>query len=314
VANGKIAFVFPGQGSQHVGMGKDLCQQFTVAKKIFAEADDALGFSLSKLCFDGPDVELKRTENTQPAILTASIAAVRVLEAETPLRAHLVAGHSLGEYTALVYAGAFEFADAVRIVRQRGGFMQEAVPQGEGAMAVILGLAMDQVRGLCREASAGQVVAPANDNGSGQIVIAGTRDAVARAASLAKEHGAKRVLEIPVSAPFHCELMRPAAERLRDALAAVTVHPLTVGVVTNVEAQVNQDAARVKQLLTDQAVLPVRWEETVRTLERLGCRRVLEVGPGKVLTGLVKRISSSLFAENFGAVADLARIKREPIQ
>jgi [acyl-carrier-protein] S-malonyltransferase len=295
-------------------MGKDLCEQFSAAKKVFAEADDALGFPLSKLCFDGPDVELKRTEHTQPAILTVSIAAVRVLEAETPLRAQLVAGHSLGEYTALVYAGAFEFADALRIVRQRGRFMQEAVPQGEGAMAVILGLTMDEVRNLCREASAGEVVAPANDNGGGQIVIAGTRDAVARTASLAKEHGAKRVLDIPVSAPFHCELMRPAAERLRDALAAVTVRPLTVGVVTNVEAQVNQDASRVKSLLTDQAVLPVRWEETVRTLERLGCRRVLEVGPGKVLTGLVKRISSSLFAENFGAAADLGRIKREPIQ
>jgi [acyl-carrier-protein] S-malonyltransferase len=295
-------------------MGKDLCEQFTVAQKVFAEADDALGFPLSQFCFDGPDVELKRTEYTQPAILTASIAAVRVLEAETPLRAQLVAGHSLGEYTALVYAGAFEFADAVRIVRQRGRFMQEAVPQGEGAMAVILGLAMDKVQNLCREASAGEIVAPANDNGGGQIVIAGTRDAVGRAASLAKEHGAKRVLDIPVSAPFHCELMRPAAERLRDALAGVRVRPVNVGVVTNVEAQVNQDASRVKSLLTDQAVLPVRWEETVRTLERLGCRRVLEVGPGKVLTGLVKRISSSLFAENFGAAADLGRIKREPIQ
>jgi [acyl-carrier-protein] S-malonyltransferase len=311
VANGKTAFVFPGQGSQYVGMGKDLCEQFTVAKRIFAEADEALGFALSKLCFDGPDVELKRTENTQPAILAVSIAAVRVLEAETPLRAHLVAGHSLGEYTALIYAGAFEFADAVKVVRQRGRFMQEAVPQGEGAMAVVLGLAMDAVRDLCREASAGEIVAPANYNGGGQIVIAGTRSAVARAASLAKDKGAKRVLDIPVSAPFHCELMRPAAERLREVLAPVTVHPLTVGVITNVEAQVNQDISRVKSLLTDQAVLPVRWEETVRTLERLGCRRVLEVGPGKVLTGLVKRISASMLADSFGAAADLHGVVRE---
>jgi [acyl-carrier-protein] S-malonyltransferase len=308
-----LAFVFPGQGSQYIGMGKDLCDQFDAAKRIFAEADDALGLALSKLCFDGPEVDLIRTENTQPAILTASIAALRVLEAETPLRAELVAGHSLGEYSALVCAGALNFAAAVKVVRQRGRFMQEAVPSGAGAMAVVLGLAMEKVQELCAQASSGEVVAAANDNGGGQIAIAGTKNAVARAAALAKDHGARRVLDIPVSAPFHCELMRPAAERLNEALASVDVHPLAVGVVTNVEAEVNQDAERVKSLLIEQAVRPVRWRESVQKLELLGCRRVLEVGPGKVLTGLIKRISPALVTGNFGATADLARVAGEPI-
>jgi [acyl-carrier-protein] S-malonyltransferase len=292
-------------------MGKDLCQQFVAAKRTFAEADDAIGYSLSRLCFEGPELELKRTENTQPAILTASIAALRVLESEMPLRADFVAGHSLGEYSALVCAGALSFADAVKIVRQRGRFMQEAVPDGEGAMAVILGLDMDKVRSLCAEASAGEVVAPANDNGGGQIVIAGSKNAVARAVTLAKERGAKRALDLPVSAPFHCELMRPAAERLEAVLASVVVHSLSVGVVTNVEAEVNRDAGRVKWLLTEQAVRPVRWEESVRKLELLGCRRVLEVGPGKVLTGLIKRISAALVTENLATADDLAKMHRE---
>jgi [acyl-carrier-protein] S-malonyltransferase len=311
VATGKVAFVFPGQGSQYVGMGKDLCERFVAAKRIFAEADDALGYSLSKLCFNGPDLELKRTENTQPAILTASIAALRVLESETPLRADFVAGHSLGEYSALVCAAAFSFVDAVKIVGQRGRFMQEAVPAGEGGMAVILGLDMDEARSLCAEASRGEVVAPANFNGGGQIVIAGAKRAVARATVLAKERGAKRVLDLPVSAPFHCELMRPAAERLTQALASIVVNSLSVGVVTNVEAEVNQDAGRVKSLLTEQAVRPVRWEESVRKLAALGCQRVLEIGPGKVLSGLIKRISSSLDTENFESPQDLARVRGE---
>jgi [acyl-carrier-protein] S-malonyltransferase len=313
VANDKVAFVFPGQGSQYVGMGKGLCEQFAAAKNVFAQADEALGFGLTELCFNGPEEELKRTENTQPAILTASIAALRVLESETPLRADFVAGHSLGEYSALICAGAFSFADAVKIVRERGRFMQEAVPDGRGSMAVILGLTIDTVRLLCAKASQGEIVAPANDNGSGQIVIAGSKDAVARAVALAREYGAKRALDLPVSAPFHCELMRPAAERLGQVLAPVEIQPLSVGVVTNVEADVNWDAARVKSLLTEQAVRPVRWKESVHKLVALGCRQALEVGPGKVLTGLIKRISPSLSIDTFATPDDLARLRLETV-
>jgi [acyl-carrier-protein] S-malonyltransferase len=309
VGTGKVAFVFPGQGSQYVGMGKDLCEQFAVAREVFAQADDALGFSLSRLCFTGPEPDLKLTENTQPAILAASIAALRVLEQETPLRADFVAGHSLGEYSALVCAGAFGFADAVKIVRQRGRFMQEAVPPGAGRMAVVLGLKVNEVISVCVEASSGEVVAPANFNGGGQIVIAGAKTAVARAMALARERGAKRVLDLSVSAPFHCELMRPATERLEQALASVFVHPLSVGVITNAEASVNQDKDRVKSLLIEQAVRPVLWEESVRKLETVGCRRVWEIGPGKVLSGLIKRISPSLNTDNFEGPKDLAKAR-----
>jgi [acyl-carrier-protein] S-malonyltransferase len=313
VGSDKIAFVFPGQGSQHVGMGKDLCRQFAAAKRTFAEADDVIGYPLSKLCFEGPEPELKRTENTQPAILTASIAALQVLQSETALRADFAAGHSLGEYSALVCAGALGFADALKLVRQRGRFMQEAVPEGEGGMAVILGLEMDNVRSLCAEVGGGEVLAPANDNGGGQIVIAGTKNAVARAVAAAKGRGAKRALDLPVSAPFHCELMRPAAKRLEAALASIVIHPLSLGVVTNVEADVNQDPNRVKWLLTEQAVRAVRWDESVRKLEMLGCRRIYEVGPGKVLTGLIKRISGSFVTENLATADDLAKVRREAV-
>ncbi len=304
-----IAFVFPGQGSQVVGMGKELCGQFDVAKQVFAEADDALGFSLSQLCFFGPEADLKLTENTQPAILTMSIAALRVLESETELRPALVAGHSLGEYSALVAAGALAFGDAAKIVRERGRLMQQAVPAGDGAMAVILGLEMDAVRSLCLDASQNEVVAPANYNGGGQIVIAGAKHAVLRAMALAKERGAKRALDLPVSAPFHCELMRPAADGLRQVLENVAVNPITVGVVTNVEAEANRDCHRVKELLVEQAVRPVRWEESVKKLSELGCQRAVEIGPGKVLKGLIKRIAPALETENFENPADLAKLK-----
>lgn len=308
MASPNIAFVFPGQGSQYVGMGKELCQQFSCASKVFAEAEDALGFALSQLCFAGPEAELKLTENTQPAILTASIAALRVLEAETALRPALVAGHSLGEYSALVAVGALRFADAVKVVRERGRLMQQAVPAGSGAMAVILGLAMDAVRAICADASQGEVVAPANDNGGGQIVIAGSKNAVTRAMSLAKERGAKRALDLPVSAPFHCQLMRPAADGLKEILRDVAVQPFAVGVVTNVEAEVNRDASRVKTLLIEQAVQPVRWQESIMKISQLGCGRALEIGPGKVLKGLIKRIAPALETDNFEAPPDLARM------
>ena len=308
MASPNIAFVFPGQGSQYVGMGKELCEQFSCASKVFAEAEDALGFALSQLCFAGPEAELRLTENTQPAILTASIAALRVLEAETALRPALAAGHSLGEYSALVAVGALRFADAVKVVRERGRLMQQAVPAGSGAMAVILGLAMDAVRAICADASQGEVVAPANDNGGGQIVIAGSKNAVTRAMSLAKERGAKRALDLPVSAPFHCQLMRPAADGLKEILRDVAVQPFAVGVVTNVEAEVNRDASRVKTLLIEQAVQPVRWQESIMKISQLGCGRALEIGPGKVLKGLIKRIAPALETDNFEAPPDLARM------
>ena len=308
MTNSRVAFVFPGQGSQYVGMGKDLCEQFAAAREIFTEADDALGFRLSELCFAGPDADLKLTENTQPAILTASVAALRVLRAEAPVEPALVAGHSLGEYSALVAVGALRFRDAVKLVRERGRLMQQAVPMGEGAMAVVLGLEMEDVQRICDDAAQDEVVSPANFNGSGQVVIAGATKAVARAAALAKERGAKRVLDLPVSAPFHCRLMQPAAEGLQQALKDISIQPFIVGVVTNVEADVNLAADRVKTLLVDQAVRPVRWEESVKKLAALGCNRAIEIGPGKVLKGLMKRIVPALEVDNFETSTDLSRM------
>jgi [acyl-carrier-protein] S-malonyltransferase len=302
--------LFPGQGSQYVGMGKELCREFATAREIFAEADDALGFALSELCFSGPEADLKRTENTQPAILTASIAALRVVESETALQPAWLAGHSLGEYSALVGAGALAFRDAVVVVRERGRLMQQAVPEGSGAMAVVLGLESEAVRQLCQDAAESEVVAPANLNGAGQVVIAGSKAAVARAAALAKQRGAKRVLDVPVSAPFHCRLMEPAAEALKKVLRDIPVRPLRTGIITNVEAEVNLDAERVKPLLIQQAVSPVRWEESVQKLAALGCRRVIEIGPGKVLAGLVKRIAPDLAVDNFDVPQDVRNLKR----
>ena len=304
-----LAFVFPGQGSQYVGMGKELCREFATARETFAEADDALDFALSEICFSGPEADLKRTENTQPAILTASIAALRVLESETALHPRWLAGHSLGEYSALVGAGALTFRDAVVVVRERGRLMQQAVPEGSGAMAVVLGLDSQAVSKLCQDAAENEVVAPANLNGAGQVVIAGSTAAVARAAALAKQRGAKRVLDVPVSAPFHCGLMEPAAEALKKVLWDIPVRPLRTGIITNVEADVNLDAERVKPLLIQQAVSPVRWEESVQKLAALGCRRVIEIGPGKVLAGLVKRIAPDLAVDNFDVPQDLRKLR-----
>lgn len=285
-----IAFVFPGQGSQYAGMGKDFAENFPVARQVFEEADDALGFSLTRLCFEGPEEELKLTANTQPAILTVSIAALRVIEAETGIVPFCAAGHSLGEYSALVCAGALAFGDAVRTVRQRGIFMQEAVPVGVGAMAAVMGLEGPALEEVCREASQGEIVSPANFNSPGQVVIAGHAGAVERASALARGKGAKRALPLPVSAPFHCALMQPAGERLANVLEKITVHPMHIPVVSNVEAAPNQESARVKDLLVTQVSAPVRWDESVTAMAQMGVTRFIEIGPGKVLGGLIKRI------------------------
>ena len=290
-------------------MGKELCDRFRVARAVFAEADDVLGFALSRLCFDGPADELTLTANTQPALLTASYAVARVLADDLGVRPSWVAGHSLGEFSALVAAGALQFADALRVVRARGEAMQAAVPAGVGAMAAILGLDRPAVEAVCREAADGQVVSPANLNGADQIVISGHREAVSRAGQLAKERGAKRVLPLAVSAPFHCALMEPAAERLREALQAVPVAQLSCPLISNVEARACTDAPQIKSLLVRQVVSAVRWQECVEELVRLGCRHAVEAGPGRVLTGLTKRIAPGIRcvpADDFPALQALA--------
>jgi len=301
-----IAFLFPGQGSQHAGMGKDLADNFVVARQVFEEANDALGFDLASLCYNGPEEDLKLTANTQPAILTTSVAALRVLEAETGLVPAFAAGHSLGEYSALVCAGALAFADAVRIVRQRGTFMQEAVPVGTGSMAAILGLDLDALEAVCSDAAQGQVVSPANYNSDGQVVIAGHTEAVERAIVLAKEKGAKRAMPLPVSAPFHCRLMVPAGERLGDVLADIAVHEMALPVISNVEAAPNQDSSQVRDLLVRQVSAPVRWQETIACMVNLGADRYIEIGPGKVLSGLVKRMAKGSAIQNVQNVADIS--------
>ena len=301
-----FAFIFPGQGSQFVGMGKALHDAFPEAKAVFDEADAALGEKLSTLCFEGPEDALKLTANTQPAILTVSIAAHAVLKTRVPAPA-FVAGHSLGEYSALVAAGALSLADAVRSVRARGTFMQEAVPAGVGAMAAVIGLAPEKVKALCDAAAQGQVVAPANYNSPEQTVIAGDVAAVERAQALLKEAGAKRVLPLPVSAPFHCALMAPVKPRLQAVLGQVAFGALQVPVVTNVEAKANADSGRVTGLLVEQVTHPVRWVESVEALRAAGVTRVVEVGPGKVLCGLVKRISKELEILNVEDPASLEK-------
>jgi [acyl-carrier-protein] S-malonyltransferase len=301
----KIAFVFPGQGSQAVGMGKDLYEKFPEARAVFDAADEALGEKFSQMLFEGPEAALKQTANTQPAILTVSVAAHAVFSKRGPVPA-FVAGHSLGEYSALVAAGALPLADAVRAVRARGTFMQEAVPEGVGAMAAVMGLEPAKVKAACDAAGEGQVVSPANYNSPEQTVIAGNVQAVERAIAKAKELGGKAKV-LPVSAPFHCALMEPVKPRLAEVLAKVKVSAPSVPVVTNVEAAANSDAARVVPLLLEQVSSSVRWVESIQYLHAQGVTRVVEVGPGKVLSGLIKRITKDIESFNVEDSASLEK-------
>ena len=305
---GKLAFIFPGQGSQTVGMGKDLHDGFPEARAVFDAVDAALGEKLSRMCFEGPEEALKLTANTQPSILTVSAAAAAVLAARGVVP-ELVAGHSLGEYSALVAAGACGAAEAAKAVRARGTFMQEAVPAGQGAMSAVLGLAPEKVREICAAVAAetGAVVSPANYNEPSQTVIAGAAGAVEKAGAKLKEAGAKRVLPLPVSAPFHCALMAPVRGRLEPVLRAIPWKAPAAPVVTNVEANPNADAARIVPLLLEQVTAPVRWIECVEELVRQGVTRVVEVGPGKVLSGLAKRIDKSVEVWN---VEDRASLEK----
>jgi [acyl-carrier-protein] S-malonyltransferase len=303
-----IAFIFPGQGSQKVGMGRALAEAFPVCRGAFDEADAALGEPLSRLCFEGPADELTLTENTQPAILAVSIAACRLLESRGIAPAW-VAGHSLGEYSANVAAGTFSFSDALRIVRRRGRYMQEAVPVGTGAMAAILGLDAEQVAQACAEAAEGDVVSAANMNGAGQVVIAGSCDAVARAGERAKALGARRVLRLPVSAPFHCALMKPAEERLAPELRALDARNPRVPIVANVDAEPKRDVSAAIEALIRQVSSPVRWEAVVRRLASEGVTTYVEVGPGTVLSGLVRKIHPAATVLSFGSPDDLAAVE-----
>src|SRR5579872_262553 len=302
----KIAFLFPGQGSQAVGMGKELVEKYPVAAQTFAEADDALGYKLSQLCFEGPEEQLKLTEITQPAILTASVAAFRVL-AEKGVKPDFAAGHSLGEYSAHVAAGTINFTDAVRTVRNRGKYMQEAVPVGVGAMAAILGMDYEKVAAVCTDAAQGEVCSPANINSPEQIVISGNTAAVERAAKLADERGAKRAKLLPVSAPFHCSLMKPAQDRLEGDLAKVPMNKPVYPVACNVDADLVTDNQRAMLTLVQQVTGSVKWDQCMRLLIAQGVQTFIELGPGKVLCGLMRQIDRSKTCLN---VADEASLNK----
>ena len=305
-----IGLLFPGQASQFPGMGKELHIAYPEARRTFEEASEALSMDVANLCFRGTEEELRMTENTQPAIFTVSVAAFRVLSAETGMRPVAGAGHSLGEYSALVAAGALPLREAVRVLRSRGKYMQEAVPAGEGAMAAILGLSPQQVGEACRVGGAFGVVSPANFNGGGQVVISGAAKAVAAACEAAKAAGAKRALPLPVSAPFHCALMAPAAERLAPELRAIPQGPFAFPVVANVTGSPYGAGDTVAEVLILQITAPVRWEESIRAMRAAGADAFIEVGPGKVLSGLLRRIEKEAASAAFCGPADLDGARR----
>jgi [acyl-carrier-protein] S-malonyltransferase len=306
MTSSNTAFLFPGQGSQTVGMGKELAEKFPIARQTFDEADEALGYKLSQVCFEGPEDKLRLTEITQPAILTTSIAAWRVLN-EKGVKPNFVAGHSLGEYSAHVAAGTITFADAVRTVRNRGKYMQEAVPVGVGAMAAVLGMDFETLIGVCRDAAQGEVCEPANINSPDQIVISGNTAAVERAAKLADERGAKRAKLLPVSAPFHCSLMKPAQDRLALDLNVLTFNNPNVPLACNVDAVLLDSGERSRDALVRQVTGAVKWEQSMRLLIALGVQLFVEVGPGKVLCGLMRQIDRSQTCVN---VADEASLQK----
>ncbi|MEM7225257.1 MAG: ACP S-malonyltransferase [Pseudomonadota bacterium] len=303
------AFVFPGQGSQAVGMGANLADAFSTARLVFEEVDDALGQNLSRLMFQGPDDELILTENAQPALMAVSLATVRVLESEAGIqladKGQLMAGHSLGEYSALAAGGALSLADTARLLKRRGQAMQAAVPVGEGAMAALLGLDIEAARDVAAEAADGQVCSPANDNAPGQVVLSGHKEAVERAIALAPERGAKRSVLLPVSAPFHCALMAPAADVMAEALAEVTLQAPALPLIANVTAAQVQAPETIRQLLVEQVTGMVRWRESVLAMAEAGVENLVELGTGKVLSGLTRRIERSLTASSVGTPADL---------
>ena len=301
-----IAFLFPGQGSQYPGMGKDLADNFPAARKVFEEADDALSFSISSLCFDGPAEALQLTENTQPAILTVSVAALRALESQGIEKPAYVAGHSLGEYSALVAAGAISLADAVRTVRARGRYMQEAVPAGHGAMAAVLGASLELIEQVCNDVRGDEVCSPANINSPGQIVIAGDTAAIDRAAEKLRQAGAKRVVKLNVSAPFHCALMLPAQQRLAADLAKLSLDELSVPLISNVDAIAITRAAEARDSLIRQVSSPVRWLQSMNLLLETGVKHFVEVGPGKVLNGLLRQINREASCLNVEESAGVA--------
>jgi [acyl-carrier-protein] S-malonyltransferase len=308
-----VAFVFPGQGSQTVGMGKALASNFTAARHVFEEVDTALNSKLSTIIFEGPADTLTLTENAQPALMAVSLAALRVLEAEAGLNlardAQFVAGHSLGEYSALAAAGAFTVADAARLLRLRGQAMQKAVPVGAGAMAALIGLEFDTASAVAAEAAQGEVCQAANDNGAGQVVVSGSKGAVERAVEIAKTKGAKRAMLLPVSAPFHCALMQPAAEVMADALAKVSIRSPGVPVVANVLAKAIRDPGEIVRALIAQVTGTVRWRESVLFMASAGVTNFYEVGAGKVLSGLIKRLAEGATASAIGSPEDVAAFK-----